>query len=187
MELTIADSVNPTPTAADITAALRATPFPDDWCLTLDDGNDVMLDAEYDPVGAFRVSVWDKGTRLHAATDVGAATVLAMLQKFLAGDTSWRDLSQWESAEEAKAKGLVNRVAAPEAIDAEVESLVASIIAKPRVALAMGKQLFYRQLEVGVEAAYEDAGRTMACNMMDEAALEGVQAFIDKRKPSWAS
>ena len=91
------------------------------------------------------------------------------------------------SAEEAKAKGLVNRVAAPEAIDAEVESLVASIIAKPRVALAMGKQLFYRQLEVGVEAAYEDAGRTMACNMMDEAALEGVQAFIDKRKPSWAS
>ena len=91
------------------------------------------------------------------------------------------------SAEEAKAKGLVNRVAAPETIDAEVESLVASIIAKPRVALAMGKQLFYRQLEVGVEAAYEDAGRTMACNMMDEAALEGVQAFIDKRKPSWAS
>jgi hypothetical protein len=48
----------------------------------------------------------------------------------------------------------------------------------------MGKHLFYRQLEVGVEAAYEDAGRTMACNMMDEAALEGVQAFIDKRKPA---
>jgi enoyl-CoA hydratase/carnithine racemase len=91
------------------------------------------------------------------------------------------------SAEDAKAKGLVNRVAAPEALDAEVESLVASIVAKPRVALAMGKHLFYRQLEVGVEAAYEDAGRTMACNMMDEAALEGVQAFIEKRKPSWAA
>jgi enoyl-CoA hydratase/carnithine racemase len=90
------------------------------------------------------------------------------------------------SAEDAKAKGLVNRVAAPEAIDAEVEALVAAIVAKPRVAVAMGKQLFYRQLEVGVEAAYEDAGRTMACNMMDEAALEGVQAFIDKRKPAWA-
>ena len=52
--------------------------------------------------------------------------------------------------------------------------------------MAMGKQLFYRQLEIGVEAAYEDAGRTMACNMMDDAALEGVQAFIDKRKPTWA-
>ena len=90
------------------------------------------------------------------------------------------------SAEAAKARGLVNRVAAPGALDAEVETLVAAIVAKPRVAIAMGKQLFYRQLEVGVVAAYQDAGRTMACNMMDEAALEGVQAFIDKRKPAWA-
>ena len=90
------------------------------------------------------------------------------------------------SADEAKAKGLVNRVAAPEQLDAEVESLVAAIAAKPRVAIALGKQLFYRQLERGIEAAYEDAGRTMAGNMMDEATLEGVQAFIDKRKPSWA-
>jgi enoyl-CoA hydratase/carnithine racemase len=90
-------------------------------------------------------------------------------------------------ADEALAKGLVNRVAAPEALDAEVESLVAAIVAKPRVAIALGKQLFYRQLESGIEAAYEDAGRTMACNMMDEAALEGVQAFIDKRKPIWAA
>jgi enoyl-CoA hydratase/carnithine racemase len=91
------------------------------------------------------------------------------------------------SADEAKAKGLVNRVAAPEALDAELESLVAAIVAKPRVAIAMGKQLFYRQLECGTEAAYEDAGRTMACNMMDASALEGVQAFIDKRKPNWPS
>jgi enoyl-CoA hydratase/carnithine racemase len=91
------------------------------------------------------------------------------------------------SAEEARVRGLVNRVAAPEAVDAEVEALAASIVAKPRVAIAMGKQLFYRQLETGVEAAYADAGRTMACNMMDEAALEGVQAFIDKRKPRWSA
>jgi enoyl-CoA hydratase/carnithine racemase len=90
------------------------------------------------------------------------------------------------SADDAKAKGLVNRVVAAEALDAEVESLLAAIVAKPRVAIAVGKQLFYRQLESGVEAAYEDAGRTMACNMMDASALEGVQAFIDKRKPSWA-
>ncbi len=91
------------------------------------------------------------------------------------------------SADEALAKGLVNRVAAPEALDAAVESLVAAIVAKPRVAIALGKQLFYRQLEHGIEAAYEDAGRTMATNMMEDAALEGVQAFIDKRKPSWAA
>lgn len=90
------------------------------------------------------------------------------------------------SAEEALAKGLVNRVVAAEALDAEVESLVAAIVAKPRVAIAMGKALFYRQLEQGIESAYRDAGNTMACNMMDAAALEGVQAFIDKRAPDWA-
>ena len=89
------------------------------------------------------------------------------------------------SAEQALAKGLVNRVAAPADLDAAVELLVASIVAKPRVAVAMGKALFYRQLETGMAAAYQDAGHTMACNMMDASALEGVQAFIEKRPPSW--
>ncbi len=91
------------------------------------------------------------------------------------------------SAEEAQARGLVNRVAEAAQLDAELESLVASIVAKPRLALAMGKQLFYRQLEEGIEAAYADAAETMACNMMDASALEGVQAFIDKRPPNWAA
>ena len=89
------------------------------------------------------------------------------------------------SADEARILGLVNRVAPPEALDAEVESLVASIVGKPRQALALGKALFYRQLETGLEAALADASRTMACNMMDASALEGVQAFIDKRAPDW--
>ena len=88
-------------------------------------------------------------------------------------------------AEQARLRGLINRVAEPEQLDAEVEKLVASIIAKPRVAVAMGKELFYRQAELGIAAAYAAAGQTMACNMMDEAALEGVQAFIDKRQPRW--
>ena len=43
------------------------------------------------------------------------------------------------------------------------------------------EDLFYRQLQTGVAAAYQLAGQTMACNMMDEAALDGVQAFLDKR------
>jgi len=89
------------------------------------------------------------------------------------------------SAEEARSKGLVNRVVGADALDAEVDALVGAIVAKPRVAIAMGKGLFYRQLERDVEAAYEDAGHTMACNMMDDGALEGVQAFIEKRPPNW--
>jgi len=89
------------------------------------------------------------------------------------------------SAEEAKARGLINRVVEPEHLDAEVEKLVAAIIAKPRVVVAMGKEFFYRQIELGIAPAYEAAAQTMACNMMDESALEGVQAFIDKRPPRW--
>ena len=88
-------------------------------------------------------------------------------------------------AAQAAEQGLINRVAAPDEVDAVVEALVAAIVSKPRVAVAMGKALFYRQLEVGIEAAYADAGQTMACNMMDASALEGVQAFIDKRAPGW--
>ncbi|HVQ05165.1 MAG TPA: enoyl-CoA hydratase [Burkholderiaceae bacterium] len=85
------------------------------------------------------------------------------------------------SAEQALAKGLVNRVVAAEALDAEVAALVDSIVAKPKVAVALGKALFYRQLETGIADAYDDAARTMACNMMDACALDGVQAFIDKK------
>ena len=81
--------------------------------------------------------------------------------------------------------GLVNRVAAPEALDAEVEALVASILAKPASAIAMGKAQFYRQIEMGMAGAYQLAGQTMTCNFMTEEALEGVQAFIDKRAPAW--
>jgi enoyl-CoA hydratase/carnithine racemase len=92
---------------------------------------------------------------------------------------------QFIGAEEAKVRGLINRVVEPEHLDAEVEKLAAAIIAKPRVAVAMGKEFFYRQIELGIASAYEAAAQTMACNMMDEAALEGVQAFIDKRPASW--
>ena len=91
------------------------------------------------------------------------------------------------SADEALAQGLVNRVVEADRLDAEVEALAASIVAKPRDSLALGKSLFYRQLEAGIEAAYADAEKTMACNMMQHAALEGVQAFIDKRPPDWSA
>ena len=88
-------------------------------------------------------------------------------------------------AHEARARGLVNRVVAADALDAEVEELVARIVAKPREAIAIGKAQFYRQVEAGVAQAYAIAGDAMACNMMEPSALEGVQAFIEKRPPRW--
>ena len=89
------------------------------------------------------------------------------------------------SAQQALERGLVNRAVAPDRLDAEVETLVASIVAKPRAAIAMGKELFYRQRELGLEAAYQLAGQTMAVNMMDACAQEGVTAFTEKRRPVW--
>ena len=85
----------------------------------------------------------------------------------------------------ALAQGLVNRVVAPDALDAEVEKLVQSIVQKPRAAIAMGKALVYQQRELGLDAAYQLAGQTMAANMMDGAAQEGARAFAEKRAPAW--
>ncbi len=85
----------------------------------------------------------------------------------------------------ARDRGLVNRVVPADQLDAEIEKLVTSILSKPASALAMGKDLFYRQLESGIEAAYQLAGQTMACNMIDASAQEGVQAFMEKRTPNW--
>lgn len=85
----------------------------------------------------------------------------------------------------ALAQGLVNRVVPAQALDAEVEKLVQAILQKPRVAVAMGKALVYQQRELGIDAAYQLAGQTMATNMMDAAAQEGAQAFAEKRAPAW--
>ena len=85
----------------------------------------------------------------------------------------------------ALAQGLVNRVVPADGLDAEVESLVQSILQKPRLAVAMGKALVYQQRELGLDAAYQLAGQAMATNMMDEAAQEGALAFAEKRVPSW--
>ncbi|HEY4039379.1 MAG TPA: enoyl-CoA hydratase [Burkholderiaceae bacterium] len=85
----------------------------------------------------------------------------------------------------ALARGLVNEVVPLADLDGAIARLAARIIAKPAVAVAMGKELFYRQLEMGIDAAYQLAGQTMACNMIDQVAQEGVDAFINKRAPNW--
>lgn len=89
------------------------------------------------------------------------------------------------TADEARARGLVNRVVPAELLDAEVEKLLGAILSKPREAIGMGKALFYKQRETGMRAAYQLAGQTMACNMMHADVQEGIQAFIEKRKPEW--
>jgi enoyl-CoA hydratase/carnithine racemase len=83
--------------------------------------------------------------------------------------------------------GLINRCVAAEQLDQEIEKLAASIVAKPKSVVATGKELFYRQLELGIVPAYELAAHVMARNMVDDIAQEGVAAFIEKRAASWVN
>ena len=89
------------------------------------------------------------------------------------------------TADEARIRGLVNRVVPAEELGAELEKLLQTLLLKPAEAIAVGKALFYKQRETGIEAAYQLAGQSMACNMAHPVAQEGVQAFIEKRDPQW--
>jgi enoyl-CoA hydratase/carnithine racemase len=85
----------------------------------------------------------------------------------------------------AAQRGLINRCVPEGRLDHEISRIAAAIAAKPPSAVAAGKALFYRQLESGLQSAYELAGEVMACNMIDSSAQEGVAAFIEKRPPNW--
>lgn len=89
------------------------------------------------------------------------------------------------SSAEALSFGLVSRTAPDAELDEAVAALTATICAKSPVAIRTGKAMFSRQRSMGLEEAYAYAGNVMACNMMAEDAAEGIDAFIEKRKPVW--
>ena len=85
----------------------------------------------------------------------------------------------------AKSLGLVNRAVPADRIDAEVGALAGAVLSKSPVAVATGKKMFYRQIELGMKEAYDYAAEVMACNMMAEDAGEGIDAFMQKRPAVW--
>ncbi|MDH4064131.1 MAG: enoyl-CoA hydratase [Acidobacteriota bacterium] len=89
------------------------------------------------------------------------------------------------SAERAMAIGLVNRVVSPEALDAEVDALATLVASRSPAAIATGKRVFYRQLEMPLGEAYGFAGHAIACDFFTEDGKEGVDAFLGKRAPRW--
>ncbi len=90
-------------------------------------------------------------------------------------------------ADAALAYGLVNRVAAPDELDAEVARMAETIAARPPASIALGKRLFYTQLEHGLGAAYAEAAAAMAANMQDDDTRAGIKAFVEKRPmPEWS-
>ena len=125
-------------------------------------------------VSGINVGLFCSTPAVGLARNLGRKAALEML---LTGD--------FIDALEAKSKGLVNRVVPADALDAEIERLVQSILAKSAVAVRMGKGMFYKQLEMGLDAAYDYASEVMACNMMSDDAGEGIDAFMQKRKPDY--
>jgi len=89
------------------------------------------------------------------------------------------------NAATAQEWGLINRAVPADDLDTEIARLTGSIARKSPVPLKMGKALFYRQIGQSLPAAYADAGTTMAANMMTADAVEGIDAFIEKRDPEW--
>ena len=88
-------------------------------------------------------------------------------------------------AARAEEIGLVNRVVEDAALDAAVNTLADTIASKSGAAIGQGKRAFYRQMEMGLDAAYDYASEVMADGMMLDDAAEGIDAFIGKRPPKW--
>ena len=89
------------------------------------------------------------------------------------------------SAPRAHELGLVNRVVPESELDSAVAALAAQIVAKSPLTLAIGKEAFYRQAEMGLDDAYAYASDVMIRNMLARDAAEGIDAFLAKREPHW--
>lgn len=89
------------------------------------------------------------------------------------------------SAERAREIGLINTVVPDEELAAETWSLAEKIAAKSAMTVAMGKDAFYRQLEMDLAGAYRYASEVMTRNMLTHDVVEGISAFLEKRRPEW--
>lgn len=92
---------------------------------------------------------------------------------------------QFISAADAVSHGLINHVVAPDQLDVTVGSLVEAICSKSPVAVRTGKAMYHRQRAMSLSDAYDFAGQVMAHNMMADDVAEGIDAFMQKRKPVW--
>lgn len=90
-------------------------------------------------------------------------------------------------AELAEQWGLVDTLSEDDTLAATTQALIEQITAKPLAATRTGKSLFQAQLDADLATAYALAGNAMACNIMDEDAGEGIDAFLQKRAPSYKS
>jgi enoyl-CoA hydratase/carnithine racemase len=89
------------------------------------------------------------------------------------------------SARDAERIGLVNRVVATQLLRTSVDELALKIASKSKAVTKIGKEAFYRQIDMPLADAYDYAARVMVENLLLQDAKEGIRAFVDKRSPDW--
>ena len=94
-------------------------------------------------------------------------------------------LGEMVEATEAKRFGLINDVFEPEELHERVMTVAKTISSKSSYILKLGKETFYKQLNMSLEEAYEYASERMIKNLRAEDAKEGIDAFLNKRDPKW--
>ena len=92
---------------------------------------------------------------------------------------------QFIDAARAQDLGLINRVVSEEQLSAETRALAELLASKLGVAVKIGKEAFYNQLQMPLSEAYDYTGDVMVENMLYRDTEEGISAFIEKRDPNW--
>ena len=85
----------------------------------------------------------------------------------------------------AKEIGLINDHFSKAKLIREVLKTAKTITSKSNLTIKIGKQAFYKQLEMSLRKAYQHTSKVMTLNMMAIDAKEGISAFLEKRKPKW--
>lgn len=142
-------------------------------------------------VASCDMAVAAEGTRFGVnGVNIGlfCSTPMVALSRNVPRKQAFEMLTTGEFIDAARARevGLVNRVVAHEALTDEAMALAGVVAAKLTAAVKIGKRAFYDQIGMSLADAYDHTGRVMAENMMYRDTAEGVQAFIEKRKPDWA-
>jgi enoyl-CoA hydratase/carnithine racemase len=141
-------------------------------------------------VASCDMAVAAEGTRFGVnGVNIGlfCSTPMVALSRNIPAKRAFEMLTTGEfmQADEARTVGLVNRVVAPDALVEETRALAGTVAGKLSAAVAVGKEAFYRQRELGLDDAYAYTGQVMVDNMLWRDTNEGISAFLEKRPPDW--
>lgn len=170
---------------AEVMLAIRALPQP-----VIAEVHGIATAAGCQLVASCDMAIAAEGTRFGVnGVNIGlfCSTPMVALSRNVPRKTAFEMLTTGGFVDAARAAEicLVNRVVPGEALAAETRALADTVAAKLGAAVKIGKRAFYEQVEMPIEAAYDHAAAVMVENMLWRDTEEGIQAFIEKRKPDW--